>query len=55
MWPATWLLGWRWGWLGVIVLACGLSWAIHHRLRQPALIALAGLLTFALAKLLHWI
>lgn len=55
MWPATWLLGWLWGWLGVIVLACGLSWAIHHRLRQPGLIALTGLLMFALAKLLHWI
>jgi hypothetical protein len=55
LWPATWILGWHWGWLAVLVLSGGLSWLIHQRLRQPGLIALTGLLMFALAKLLHWI
>lgn len=55
LWPATCFLAYRWGWLGVIVLCCGLSGLLHHRWRQAGLIALTALLMFALARLIHWV
>ena len=56
--PGTWLLGLlhaSWGWIACCLLMICASWLINRQWQTPALISLASLLVYALAKLVHWL
>jgi hypothetical protein len=56
--PGTWLLGLlhaSWGWIACCLLMICASWLINRQWQTPALITLASVLVYALAKLVHWL